>query len=178
LARVFVGLGSNLGDRAARILGGVRGCVEHGFRLTHLSPVYETTPVGGPAGQSNYLNAAAIFEIGLDAMVVLRILQQVEAREGRVRRAPNEPRTLDLDLLLFGEETRSHPDLVIPHPRLHERLFVLRPLADIAPDAVVPNFRATVRELLARRLTDRGAPAEEVRPYAPADFAAEANKTP
>jgi 2-amino-4-hydroxy-6-hydroxymethyldihydropteridine diphosphokinase len=167
MAKVFVGLGSNLGDRPARIYGGIRGCVDHGMLLSALSPLYESAAAGGPPGQPNYLNAVAMFESGLDPMVVLRILQAVEEREKRVRAERNGPRTLDLDLLLYGEETRDLPDLVVPHPRLHERLFVLRPLVDIAPNAMIPTIGATARELLGRRvaaLTDR---ADEARPFEP-----------
>ena len=82
MARVFLGLGSNLGDRSARIFGGLRGCVDHGMRLAALSPLYESAAVGGPSGQPNYLNAVAILETGLEPMVVLRILQAIEDREG------------------------------------------------------------------------------------------------
>jgi 2-amino-4-hydroxy-6-hydroxymethyldihydropteridine diphosphokinase len=165
MARVFLGLGSNLGDRSARIFGGLRGCVDHGMRLAALSPLYESAAVGGPSGQPNYLNAVAILETGLEPMVVLRILQAIEDREGRVRSERNAPRTLDLDLLLYGEEVREIPGLVVPHPRLHERLFVLRPLADVAPDAVIPTFRATAAELLARRAAAIRDPSEDARPY-------------
>lgn len=147
MARIYVALGSNLGDRAARIYAGVQGCVEHGLRCIALSRLYETEPVGGPP-QPAYLNAAAGFESGLEPGVVLAILQAVEEREGRVRSERFAARTLDLDLLMHGSEVRGEERLVLPHPRLHERLFVLEPLASIAPDVIVPGFGRTVAQLL------------------------------
>lgn len=151
MARVFVGMGGNVGDRAAYLYGGVAGCARHGLRLVALSPVYETSPVGGPAGQPDYLNSVALFETGLDPLVVLRILQRVEQDHFRVRDIMNGPRTLDLDLLIHGDRAGRFAELVLPHPRLHERLFVLRPLADLAPDLVVPNLQKTVRLLYEER---------------------------
>lgn len=152
MARIVVGFGSNLGDRAARILGGLAGCARHGLRLTDFSRVYESAPEGGPAGQGNYLNAVGVFESGLDAAVLLRILQIVEADEGRVRGERNAPRTLDLDLLLAGEERRDDPNLTLPHPRLMERLFVLFPLADVLADARIPGANCTVAQALEARV--------------------------
>jgi 2-amino-4-hydroxy-6-hydroxymethyldihydropteridine diphosphokinase len=167
VARLAVGFGSNLGDRAARILGGVAGCAAHGFKLLTFSRLYETDPEGGPAGQDPYLNAAAAFESGLDAMVVLRILQSIEAAEGRVRGERNAPRTLDIDLLLYGNEVRSEADLTLPHPRLLERLFVLVPLAEVLHEAPIPGTGLTVAGAL-RGLAARTPDADRrVRLYKP-----------
>lgn len=153
MARVFVAIGSNLGDRAAHVYEGVAGCVRHGLRLTALSRIYETDPVGGPAGQENYFNAVAAFESGFEPALVFRILQQIETACHRSREVRFGPRTLDLDLLLFGDKVLPAGDLILPHPRLHERLFVLLPLAELAPNVIVPGLQKTVSELLQARLT-------------------------
>ena len=151
----YIGLGSNLGDRksyldrAVQLLRQTPG-IEH----LRTSRYYETDPVGGPLGQGKYLNAVAQLGTTLDPEPLLRVLLDIENKLGRVRTEPNGPRTLDLDLLLFGNElvNLSGQDLhlVVPHPRMHERLFVLEPLAEIAPLAVHPGLQSTVRDLLNR----------------------------
>jgi 2-amino-4-hydroxy-6-hydroxymethyldihydropteridine diphosphokinase len=156
MARIFIGIGSNLGDRAAHLFAGVAGCARHGMRLKALSSIYETAPVGGPAGQPPFLNAVAEFESGLDAAIVLRILQGIEMEQHRSREVRFGPRTLDLDLLLCGDQRRETPDLVLPHPRLHERLFVLRPLAEIDPRIVIPGVGRTAGDLAAERAKAEG----------------------
>src|SRR5947209_2542513 len=118
----YLGLGSNLGDRAAALAAAVaalRGSA--GVRVGRLSALYETAPVGGPAGQGPYLNAAAVVESYLSAADLRTLLLRVEADLGRVRLVADGPRTLDLDLLLFVDQVHRGPDLVLPHPRLHER---------------------------------------------------------
>lgn len=152
MPRIFVAFGSNLGDRAAHICAGVAGCVNHGLRLTALSPLYETSPVGGPAGQADYLNAVGVFESGLSPMVVLRILQRVEDGLLRKREIKNGPRTIDLDLLAWGDTVMATDFLTLPHPRIAERLFVLRPFCDVAPDFKIPGTGMTVRELYENRV--------------------------
>jgi len=147
MAILYVALGSNLGDRAAHLLAGVAGCSAHGIALRRLSSIYETAPVGGPAGQSWYLNAVGEFQSGLDARVVLQILRNIEEKNGRARGAKDGPRTLDLDILSVGSEVRSGDDLTLPHPRLHLRRFVLEPFAEIAPAYKVPSLDRTVAEL-------------------------------
>ncbi|MBI3817205.1 MAG: 2-amino-4-hydroxy-6-hydroxymethyldihydropteridine diphosphokinase [Planctomycetes bacterium] len=147
MARMYIALGANLGERAANLYNGVGGCAEHGLRLIKLAPIYESTPVGGPPGQPSYYNSVAEFESSLDPVVILRILQKIEERFGRVRTETNGPRTLDLDLLVYGSLAMRVSDLVLPHPRLHERLFVLAPFADIAAELIIPGIGKNVRLL-------------------------------
>ncbi len=145
-----VALGSNLGDRGAFIeaalsaLGGLPGT-----RVIARSSVLETDPVG-PSAQGKYLNAAALLQTTMAPRALLDALLEIERAHGRERRTGERwgARTLDLDLLLYDETVIAEPGLIVPHPRLHERLFVLRPLAEIAPDARVPPAGAMVRELL------------------------------
>lgn len=121
-----------------------------GIPGVRLSPVIETEPVG-PPGQGPYLNAAASFETTLTARTLLDRLLTIERRLGRDRAGTQRwgPRTIDLDLLLFGDSVINEPGLVVPHPRLTERRFVLGPLAAIEPDLIVPGTGRCVRELLA-----------------------------
>lgn len=129
--RVFVGLGSNLGDRAGFLRAAVKALPD----VVAVSPVYETDPVG-PPGQGPYLNCVAELDTILSPRELLVVGQRLEAEAGRVRAERWGPRTLDVDILLVGDETVAEPDLVVPHPRLWERPFVLVPLADLAPDLV------------------------------------------
>lgn len=133
MTRAYIGLGANLGDaqaslkEAATELSSMPGIVQF-----ELSPLYRSAPIesSGP----DYINAVAACETTLSAHQLLRVLQQLELRHGRLRPYRNAPRTLDLDLLLYGAQEIREPDLVVPHPRMHERAFVLKPLADLAPD--------------------------------------------
>jgi 2-amino-4-hydroxy-6-hydroxymethyldihydropteridine diphosphokinase len=113
-----------------------------------LSRWYETAPVP-PSGQPHYVNGAARLEGPVEPEVLLASLQKIEASEGRIRGEPNAPRTLDLDIVAIGELVRSSPDPVLPHPRAHQRAFVLVPLADVAPEWVHPVLRRSVRDLIA-----------------------------
>jgi 2-amino-4-hydroxy-6-hydroxymethyldihydropteridine diphosphokinase len=146
--RVVLAAGANLGDR----LGTLQGCVEAIGRLPEtdvlaISPVYETDPVGGPA-QPDYLNAVLIAATGLGPRDLLDAAHRIEAEFGRVRAERFGPRTLDIDIISYAEQVSSDPVLTLPHPRAHERAFVLAPWHDIDAEATVPG-RGPVRDLLA-----------------------------
>jgi 2-amino-4-hydroxy-6-hydroxymethyldihydropteridine diphosphokinase len=128
--RAYLAIGANLGDRAAALQGAVDGLAAGGLDVVAVSPVYETTPVGGPP-QPDYLNAVVAVETAVSPRELLELAQRVEAAAGRVRLERWGPRTLDVDVLLVGELTVDEPDLVVPHPRMAERAFVLVPLADL-----------------------------------------------
>jgi 2-amino-4-hydroxy-6-hydroxymethyldihydropteridine diphosphokinase len=145
----YVGLGANLGEpgrqveRALRELDGIPHT-----RVVKASSLYSSAPLGY-ASQPPFVNAVAGIETGLDAVQLLGALQAIEARHGRRRSFANAPRTLDLDLLLFGDSTVETAGLAVPHPRMHERAFVLKPLLEIAPAAVIPG-RGPAHALLER----------------------------
>ena len=145
-----IGLGSNLGDRKA-ILDGVVAQLRQTPELLvrSVSTYHETKPVGGPAGQGPFLNAAAALETTLEPIALLHRLQQIEADAGRVRTVRWGERTLDLDVLLFGDEIIDRPDLSVPHPRMGVRRFVLAPLEEIAPGARDPLTGRSISELRA-----------------------------
>lgn len=128
--RVLLGLGSNLGDRR-RFL---RDALASLPGVTAVSRVFETDPVGGPGGQGPYLNLVVALDTDLPARELLRLCHRLEAAAGRVREEHWGPRTLDVDILWIDGETIDERDLVVPHPRMWERRFVLAPLADVAPD--------------------------------------------
>jgi len=106
-----------------------------------VSPVYETAPVGGPAGQGPYLNLVAELDTDLAPRELLELARRLEEEAGRVRTVRHGPRTLDVDVLLVGDLVVDEPDLVVPHPRMWERRFVVEPLGDLAPDLVTPSVR-------------------------------------
>ncbi len=132
--RAFLGLGSNLGDRAAILREAVSTLGRAG--LVAVSPVYETDPVGGPGGQGPYLNIVVELRTDATPRALLAVCHRVEAAAGRVRAARWGPRTLDVDILWIDGVTVDETDLVVPHPRLWQRRFVLAPLRDLAPDLV------------------------------------------
>lgn len=145
--RVALALGSNLGDRDAtlkRAAAALRGIVPD----LRLSSTHETEYVGAGAPQPSYLNAVAVGETALTARGLLDALLELERQFGRERPYPDAPRTLDLDLILYGTDIVDEPGLVVPHPRFRQRRFVLEPLAELAADWVDPVTGRTVEELL------------------------------
>ena len=144
----YVGLGSNLEDPVRQVQRGFEELARlPATRLLKHSSFYRTAPVG-KADQPDFVNAVAILETTLAPGDLLAHLLAIEARHGRVRAERNGPRTLDLDLLLFGEQIVRSIGLEVPHPRMHERAFVLLPLAEISPQAVIPG-RGRVADLVA-----------------------------
>jgi 2-amino-4-hydroxy-6-hydroxymethyldihydropteridine diphosphokinase len=149
VTRAFVGIGANLGDPAAQVRAAIDALAAlPETRLVAASSLYRTAPVGYTA-QPDFVNAAVRLETGLGARALLGELQRIEAAAGRARQFRNAPRTLDLDLLVYGDETLAEPGLAVPHPRLHERAFALAPLVELDPDCVIPG-RGPAREWLAR----------------------------
>lgn len=148
--RAYVGVGSNLGDRWSHLAHAARALrTVPGIAVVRASRVHETAPVG-PPGQGRYLNAVLELETALTPEGLLDVLQRTEAGALRRRTVRWGPRTLDLDLLLFGEDAVCAPGLVVPHPAIAERRFVLAPLAELCPERVVAGTGATVAELLQR----------------------------
>ncbi len=145
---VFIGVGSNLGSREAAIEKARAAlCKNPRVRFKRSAPVYETEPVGGPR-QGSYLNTVWEIETDLSAEDLLDLLLNVESLLGRARTEKNGPRTIDLDLLFFGDEVIRTSSLTVPHPRLQERWFVLKPLWDLRTDFVHPVFKKSICELL------------------------------
>jgi 2-amino-4-hydroxy-6-hydroxymethyldihydropteridine diphosphokinase len=142
MTRAVLGLGSNLDDPEAQ----VRRAFDEiamlpATRLIARSALYRTAPVG-LAEQPDFINACALVETTLAPRALLTALLAIERRHGRVRTVPNGPRTLDIDIVLYGEDTIEEPGLSVPHPRAHERAFVLEPLLDVWPEAVIPGHGA------------------------------------
>jgi len=135
-----LGLGSNLGDRWAYLRGAVASLPD----VVAVSPVYETSPVGGPQGQGPYLNCVVELSTGLGPRELLAVAHRAEEAAQREREERWGPRTLDVDVLLVDDLTVDEPDLVVPHPRMYERRFVLAPLADLAPELVPEGWEARV----------------------------------
>lgn len=153
----YIALGSNLGDGRALIAAALRDLeARAGIDVLAASPLLETD-AEGPVPQPPFINGAAVLGTSLGPRELLGVMQAVETAHGRDRATEGRfgPRTLDLDLLLFDELVIDGPDLVVPHPRMHLRAFVLAPLARIAPDAVHPVLDQTVRSLYHRQLQER-----------------------
>ncbi|NVK29759.1 MAG: 2-amino-4-hydroxy-6-hydroxymethyldihydropteridine diphosphokinase [Gammaproteobacteria bacterium] len=152
--KVAVAFGANLGDAKRTIAMAASElaqlCWVHQFKL---SSMYETPPVG-PQNQPNYVNAVASFSASIAPQAVLHHLQSLEQKHGRVRNGERwGPRTLDLDVLLYGDLTLDSKELCIPHPRMHERAFVLLPLSEIEPNWVIPRF-GSVEQMLNTQPTE------------------------
>ena len=163
----WIGLGANLGDRRATLAAAFDALAAlPATRSLVRSRTWSSAPLG--ADGPDYLNAVARIDVDLAPLELLEALQRIEARYGRVRPHANAPRTLDLDLLLAGDARLAlpaadgHPALVVPHPRLHERAFVLRPMAEIDPDVVVPGL-GPVRQWLPTVAAQRCDPVNDAR---------------
>ncbi len=153
---VYLALGSNIGERESNLCAAILSFSPAGIAVLRESPVYETEPVGF-ADQRWFLNMVVEAETELFPMQLLTRIGKIERALGRVRTVPNGPRTIDIDILLYANAVVRTPRLEIPHPKMHERRFVLAPLADLAPTLRHPVLRQTVRQLL------EAAPAEKIR---------------
>ena len=149
ILNAYVGLGSNLGDRAGHLLLAIRGMMEAGLDVLRLSAIYESEPVETFA-QPTFLNMVAELRgntLPVAEQLMARLLR-IEEALGRTREVPMGPRTIDLDLLLYRDELRSTQFITLPHPRLHQRRFVLEPLAELCPRLIHPTLQQTISELL------------------------------
>jgi 2-amino-4-hydroxy-6-hydroxymethyldihydropteridine diphosphokinase len=151
MSRVFIGIGSNEGDRLANISQAVRWLGStSGIRLVQMATILETEPVGGPP-QGPYLNTVVEVEAGHEPQALLAMLQAIERRVGRLPTTQRwGPRPIDLDLLLYDDRLIQESNLIVPHPRMHERAFVLEPLAQLAPELRHPIFHETITSLRER----------------------------
>ena len=148
MTRALLALGSNLGDRVRYLQDAVALLPD----VVAVSPVYETDPVGGPDGQGPYLNMVVRLDTGLDAHELLELCHRIEEKASRKRIVRWGPRTLDVDVLWVDGETVDEPDLTVPHPRMHDRPFVLAPLGDVAPDLVPDGWEQRFDRLGVSRL--------------------------
>jgi 2-amino-4-hydroxy-6-hydroxymethyldihydropteridine diphosphokinase len=145
---VYLSLGSNVGNREEMLRAALRLLASPGLHVARVSPVYETEPQDFK-NQPWFLNLVAEVQTTLFPMQLLTRVQKIERELGRKRTVNKGPRSIDIDILLYGESVIDSQDLVVPHPRMTERRFVLQPLADLAPDLRHPVLRRSVRELLA-----------------------------
>lgn len=144
----YIALGSNVGDRTSNLAEALAHLdAIPGIRVVNVAAPIETDPVDCPPGSGSFLNSAAELSVEFGFRELLLELLAIEKKMGRQRSAHNAPRVIDLDLLLFGSEIHDGPRLTLPHPRLHERVFVLIPLAEIAPEVVHPVLLKTIRKL-------------------------------
>ena len=153
----YVGLGSNLGDRAGNLLLAVRGLMEASFTVCKLSAIYETAPFGIDAAENHapYLNMVAEIHVkSVSPSQMLARMLRIEYLLGRREKNMKKPRTVDLDLLLFGDIVYDTEFLTVPHPRMHERRFVLVPLNELAPHAIHPVLRRDIKQILSETKDD------------------------
>ena len=144
----LVAIGSNIGDRIQHLRAGITGlAAAPEVEVVRLSQLYETAPVGGPGGQGPYLNAALLAETTLDPAAFLALLHQIEAERARTREIRWGARTLDMDLLTYADRVNDNESLQIPHPRMHQRRFVMVPVCDIAPDAMHPKLNCSMQDI-------------------------------
>lgn len=160
MVRIFLSLGSNLGDREKNIVDATKRIEQNNYRISRRSPIYETTPIGNinlfgipcpfKKNQPDYLNC--VVEAYTDELprILLKKITGIEKslKRKRILGLRNLPRTIDIDILFYGDMIINQTMLKIPHPRLHQRLFVLLPLADLAPDYVHPVLHKTIKELI------------------------------
>lgn len=146
----YLSLGSNLGDRSAYLIRALDALTARGIRIIRASNIYETRPVEVPHAQQNYYNMVVFIETDLSAHDLLRLCNEVEDQLGRERPYVHSPRSMDIDIVLLEGITVSSDDLTVPHPQLEKRAFVVFPLAEIAPDIVLPSGRdiLTVKKAL------------------------------
>jgi 2-amino-4-hydroxy-6-hydroxymethyldihydropteridine diphosphokinase len=145
--KIYLSLGSNLGDRARNIAQAIQALAGHGVGLLNQSALYETEPVELRA-QDWFLNCVVEVETNAEPQKLMQVLLEIERSLGRERTVPKGPRIVDIDILLFGSAVVKEPRLEIPHPRMNDRRFVLVPLAQIAPDALHPVLKKTIQRLL------------------------------
>ena len=148
ITTAYVGLGSNLGDRAGNLLMAVRGLMEASFVVNKLSPIYETEPVGIESS-TNFLNMVAEIHVtNVSATQMMARILRIEYLLGRTHKTLKKPRTVDLDILFFGDAQMDTEFLILPHPRLHLRKFVLKPLSKVAPNFVHPILKKEIVDIL------------------------------
>lgn len=163
----YLGLGSNLGDRTEALRRTVEALIScRGIfldRTKDVAPVYETSPIDAPPHSAPFLNTVIRVRTTLDPKTLLETCLTLEARQGRLRSTPNAPRSIDIDLLFFDNLVSDDPALILPHPRLHERCFVLEPLRDLAPELIHPVHGETIAALAAA--ARRRFPNQRIEPY-------------